>query len=77
MVKKISLRVAGRPFDVDVSEPFLTFLQQQMEYDFNRDGNNEVKTLLQAYVRKSHELFLQEEKMKEMMNELEKQSNSL
>lgn len=72
MSKKISLRIAGRPFDVDVAEPFLTFLQQQMEKDFNLDGNNEVKALLQAYVRKNHELFLQEEKMEEMIKKLEK-----
>jgi len=72
MSKKINLRIAGRPFDVDVSEPFLTFLKQQMGKDFNLDGNNEVKTLLQAYVRKNHELFLQEERMKKMIEKIEK-----
>lgn len=76
MAHKISLRVAGRPFDVDVSEPFLTFLKQQMEKDFHVDGNNEVKTLLQAYVRQNHALFLQEEKMKSMMRKIEQQNEN-
>ncbi|MDY0120996.1 MAG: hypothetical protein RBR54_03545 [Sulfurimonas sp.] len=71
MSKKIGLRIAGRPFDVDVEEPFMSFLKQQMGKDFNLDGNNEVKILLQAYVRKNHELFLQEQKMKEMIKKIE------
>ena len=71
MSKKIGLRIAGRPFDVDVEEPFMSFLKQQMGKDFNLDGNNEVKTLLQAYVRKNHELFIQEQKINEMLKKLE------
>lgn len=71
MAKKIGLRIAGRPFDVDVEEPFMSFLKQQMGQDFNLDGNNEVKILLQAYVRKNHELFVQEQKIQEMLKKLE------
>ncbi len=67
MSKKIGLNISGRRFDVDVEDEFANFLQQQMVKDFNVDGNNNVKVLLQAYVRKSHELFEQERKVKEII----------
>jgi len=71
MSQKIGLHIGGRRFDVDVGEDFAPFLQQQMLKDFNMDGNNDLKTVLQAYVRKNHELFLQEQKMQDMLKKLE------
>ena len=72
MGKKIGLHVGGRRFDVDVEDGFAVFLERQMSSDFNIDGNNDLKVLLQAYVRKSHELFIQEEKMRKLLKELDK-----
>jgi hypothetical protein len=72
MHKRLGLNVGGRRFDVDVEGVFASFLEQQMSKDFNIEGNNDVKILLQAYVRKNHELFLQEQKVKEILNKLEK-----
>ena len=63
MSKKIGLHIGGRRFDVDVEDEFAVFLQNQMSKDFNIDGNNDLKLLLQAYVRKSHELFTQEKEI--------------
>jgi len=48
----------------------LPFLEQQMRKDFNVDGNNDLKVLLQAYVRKNHELYLQEQKIEEITQKL-------
>ena len=64
MSKKIGLLIGGRRFDVDVEDKFAFFLQAQMSKDFNVDGNNDIKLLLQAYVRKNHELFMQEQEVK-------------
>jgi hypothetical protein len=72
MSKKIGLHIGGRRFDVDVENNFAVFLERQMASDFNIEGNNDLKVLLQAYVRKNHELFLQEEKMQKLLKELEK-----
>ncbi len=66
MAKKIGLHIGGRRFDVDVENEFAKFLEHQMSKDFNIDGNNDLKLLLQAYVRKNHELFMQEKKIKEI-----------
>lgn len=72
MSKKIGLRILGRPFDVDVEDDFAIYLEHQMARDFNIDGNNDVKVLLQAYVRKNHELYLQELQAKQILNKLDK-----
>jgi len=72
MSKKIGLHIGGRRFDVDVEDKFASFLEKEMTKDFKIDGNNELKSLLQAYVRKNHELYLQNEKIEKMLRKLEK-----
>jgi len=71
MSKKIGLHIGGRRFDVDVDDEFALFLKDKMAEDFNIDGNNDLKVLLQAYVRKSHELYIQEQKIKEITNNMD------
>lgn len=63
MSRKIGLNIGGRRFNVDLDEDFALFLEKNMEKDFNIEGNNEIKILLQAYVRKNHELYLQEQEI--------------
>ncbi|MEN4046971.1 MULTISPECIES: hypothetical protein [Sulfurimonas] len=71
MSKKIGLHIGGRRFDVDVEDKFANFLQKQMMKDFNMEGNNDIKVLLQAYVRKNHELYLQNQKVEEILVKIE------
>ena len=71
MSKKIGLHIAGRRFDVDVEEKFAKYLEKQMAHDFNIDGNNDLKLLLQGYVRKNLELFTQEQDMKKILAKFE------
>ncbi len=71
MSKKIGLNIGGRRFDVDVEDSFAFFLEHQMTKDFNMDGNNDAKILLQAYVRKNHELFMQDQSLKEILNKMD------
>ncbi|OQY39038.1 MAG: hypothetical protein B6229_04585 [Spirochaetaceae bacterium 4572_7] len=72
MSKKISLHIGGRKFDVDVDEKFAPFLLQQMTKDFNVEGNNDLKILLKAYVRKSHELYIQEQEIDKILKKTDK-----
>jgi len=72
MSKKIGLHIGGRRFDVDVEESFAKFLELEMAKDFNVDGNNDLKILLQAYVRKTHELYMQESKLGEILKKIDK-----
>lgn len=71
MSKKLGLNIASRRFDLDVEDSFAPFLEKQMMSDFNIEGNNDIKVLLQAYVRKSHDLFLQEQKLEEIIQKIE------
>lgn len=71
MSKKIGLYIGGRRFDVDIESDFAIFLEKSMAKDFNIEGNNDIKTLLQAYVRKSHELYAQEKKTQDILNILD------
>ena len=72
MNKRIGLHIGGRRFDVDVEEKFALFLEKEMADDFNIEGNNDLKILLQAYVRKNHQLFLQNKRIDEVLEKLEK-----
>jgi len=71
MTKKIGLHIGGRRFDVDVEGDFSKFLEHEMAKDFNVEGNNDLKLLLQAYVRKNHELYMQEQKIKEITKNID------
>ena len=72
MSKKISLHIGGRKFDVDVDESFAPFLEKQMAKDFNVDGNNDLKILLQAYVRKNYDLYTQEQEVDKILKKIDK-----
>ena len=72
MTKRIGLHIAGRRFDVDVEKKFALFLEKEMADDFNIDGSNDLKRLLQAYIRKNHELYLQNKKIDEVLEKFEK-----
>jgi len=71
MSRKIALRVGGRVFDVNVADDFALFLDDKMKDDFNVEGNNEIKVLLKAYIKKSHELFLQEQGIQNILKDCE------
>jgi len=71
MSTKIGLHVGQKRFDVDVEDEFAIFLQKQMIEDFNVDGNNEIKVLLQAYIRKNYDLFIQEQNLINILQDCE------
>ncbi|EDZ63242.1 hypothetical protein SMGD1_1816 [Sulfurimonas gotlandica GD1] len=71
MSKKIGLHIGGRRFDVDVEDDFAPFLEQNMAKDFNIDGNNDLKKMLHAYVKKTHEIFLQEKEIEKILRKTE------
>jgi hypothetical protein len=72
MSKKISLTVNAKRYDIDIDENFAPFLEKQMQSDFNVNGNNDLKVLLQAYVRNSYSLYEEEIKLHKLLEKLEK-----
>ncbi len=59
----VSLTLNAKRYDIDVEEDFAHFLNIKMREDFHIDGNNDLKTLLHAYVRKSFALYEQEKQI--------------
>lgn len=70
-MSKISLHIGGRNFDVEVDNDFAPYIQHNMAKDFNIDGNNDLKALVQAYVRRSYELYMQDKKITEIVKKIE------
>ncbi len=73
MPKKISLTVNAKRYEIDIDEEFAPFLQKQMENDFNVNGNNDLKLLLQAYVQKNYALYQDEQKILSLLEKIPKE----
>jgi len=71
MAKKLSIKIDTINFDIDVDDAFAEFLTKSMQKDFNLEGNNELKELLQAYVRKNYALFNLEKEHNTLNNRVE------
>jgi hypothetical protein len=69
---KVSLTLNTRRYDIDVEEDFSHFLHQKMEEDFEVDRNNDLKLLLEAYVRTNFTLYTQEKQIRELIKTLQK-----
>ncbi len=70
MKKKISLRINSTSFNIDIEEEFASYLQEAMKDDFVVDGNNDIKIVLQAYVRKNYELYENEKRILQISNSI-------
>ncbi len=57
MKKKISITLSGNRFDIDLEEEFAIYLENELDKDLSLSSNNDPKKVLQAYVKKCHELF--------------------
>lgn len=68
---KVSLTLNAKRYDIDVEEDFARFLTAQMEHDFSIDGNNDLRILLQAYVRKNFALYEQEKQIQHLIEQLQ------
>jgi hypothetical protein len=71
MSKKVSLTVNRSRFNLELDEAFADYLLDQLEQDFKLDANNDLKVLLQAYVKRNYELFEQEKKMGKLLESIE------
>jgi len=68
---KVSLTLNAKRYDIDVEEDFARFLILQMKQDFNFEGNNDLKLLLQAYVRKNFALYEQEKQALKLIEQIQ------
>lgn len=66
--KKISLTIGGSRFDIDLEEKFATYLEKELAKSLELEKNNEIKTLLQAYVKKNYELYTMNNSVEKVIN---------
>jgi hypothetical protein len=71
MKTKVALTINAKRYDIDVEEDFARFLIEQMKQDFDFKGNNDLKLLLQAYVRKNFALYEQEKQISGLIDHLQ------
>lgn len=57
MSRKITLTINGSRFDIDLEDGFASYMETELDENFNIHGNNDIKTLLQVYVKKNYELY--------------------
>ena len=68
--KKITLTINGSRFDIDLDDGFANYMEGELEASFNVHGNNDIKTLLQAYIKKNHELFESKQMLERSLKKL-------
>lgn len=71
MSVQVSLTLNARRYDIDVEEDFSHFLNAKMKEDFGIDGNNDLKSLLHAYIRKNFALYEQEKQINTLIETLQ------
>ena len=72
-MKKLTISIAAKRYDISVSEEFASTFEKEIEETFTK-GNNDIKTLLSAYVKKSYEKFLLEKEIDSINEKLKKGS---
>ena len=73
MAKKISLTINAKRYDID--DAFAPYLERIMREDFNVHSNNDLKLLLQAYVRQNYKLFELEQRVAALIAKIDTVSN--
>lgn len=75
MAKKISLTINAKRYDIDIDDAFAPYLERIMREDFNVHSNNDLKLLLQAYVRQNYKLFELEQRVAALIAKIDTVSN--
>ena len=68
---KVSLTLNAKKYDIDLEEDFAHFLTGHMQHDFHIDGNNDLRALLQAYVRSNFALYAQEKEITALIDQIQ------
>ncbi|OYZ59214.1 MAG: hypothetical protein B7Y17_05720 [Sulfuricurvum sp. 24-42-5] len=68
---KVSLTLNAKRYDIDVEEDFAHFLTSHMKHDFQIEGNNDLRALLQAYVRSNFALYTQEKEISALVEKIQ------
>lgn len=68
---KIRINIAGSAFDIDLEAEFAKSFLPEIEQVFEMESKNDVKLLLQNYVKKSYELYQLQKNLKNSIDKLD------
>lgn len=68
MKQRIAITINGSHYDIDVEGAFAQYLQDKVAEDLKTEGNNDIKKLLQAYVRSTYALYESEQSLKRLLD---------
>ncbi len=67
----IQIAVAGKTYEIKLEESVAAELKNAISQDLNLEGNNSVKSLLEAYLKKNYENFLLKKRLHELLQKLQ------
>ena len=70
-MKRFSITVAGKKYDINIEDDIAKNLKESISKDLNIEGNNSIKDLLEAYLKKNYEVVLLEKKIDELLKKLD------
>ena len=70
-MKKISITISGKTYDINVDDAFAQQLENAIKEDLNIEGNNSIKALLEAYLKKNYKCFQMEKKISSIIKKLQ------
>jgi len=66
--KKVTLKIGGSEFNISLDADFADSLSDELS-KFS-EKNNDVKALLHAYIQKSHEHYIMEQELEELIEKI-------
>ena len=64
--QKLSLKINSKKYDINANGDFKDFLHHCLINDFDTESNNDLKKLLNAYVKTTYKLFKLENELNEL-----------
>jgi len=66
--KKVTLKIGGSEFNINLHSDFANSLDSELS-KFS-ENKNDIKTLLHAYIQKSHDYYVMEKELEELLKRI-------
>jgi len=66
--KKVTLKIGGSEFNINLDATFATSLESELSKFSQQD--NDIKTLLHAYIQKSYDHYTMEKELEELIKKI-------
>ena len=74
-MRKISIKIENRKYDISVEEDIVDEFEKSISKDLNIAGNNSIKDILEAYLKKNYEVVILKKRINKLLKKLEFKQN--